>query len=454
MRVVVVGAGLAGCLFAMLLAKRGARVTLFERNPDPRPPEGRAGSSSSINLTLVERGFAALAAAGLRDQVRAISVPVNGRCIHVDRHDQEYQPYGNPGEALRSVSRATLNKLLLDAAARTPGVELRFGQRCIELDVEQGRLVFESAANGTRYAHTADLIVGADGARSTVRLALQRRHGVNFSQLYSRHTNKELRIPAEYARRAGLANDALHVWPRGDLMLLGFPNVDGDITCTLQLPSTDSPTSFAAIRTERGLLRLFEEHFADALPLIPDLVRDFFDHPEIPMVTIRCEPWSCARVTLIGDAAHAVWPAYGQGANAAFETCTILDACLARNGSDLRKALAEYEQLRRPDTNAIADLSERHFTELRSHLRDPRFLLRKRIERRVRSLFPEQRSLYERIAFTVTPYAEAIRQDVQFRRVVDAICASDELCADVEGAALERFIRAHFATASEEHASA
>ncbi len=187
---------------------------------------------------------------------------------------------------------------------------------------------------------------------------------------------------------------------------------------------------------------MFETHFPDAIPLIPDLEREFFENPQIPMVTIRCQPWFHAgKVVLLGDAAHAVWPSYGQGANAAFEDCEALDACLARHAPRVDHALEAYQALRRPNTEAIANLSEQHFTEIRSLIRDPRFLLRKRVERKVHALFPARRSLYETISFTRTPYAEAVRADADFRSVVDAVCASPALCADLDAAGTEHFIR-------------
>jgi kynurenine 3-monooxygenase len=445
-KVAIVGAGLAGTLLAIRLARRGAQVHVFERNPDLRGRTGRTGAS--MNLTLVERGLAALDEAGVGGRVRALCVPAYGRVVHVDAERTEYQPYGGAGEALYSVSRGGLNQLLLDAAEATPGVTIRFDARCTHVALDDGHLTFELGSRGERLEVDADLVLGADGVRSVIRSAMQREHGFNFSQLYSSHSNKELRIPAEAAATAGLRLDALHIWPRGDMMLIGFPNPDGSVTCTMHMPSRDGEASFAAIRTEADLAHMFATQFPDAIPLIPDLTREFFAHPELPMVTIRCAPWTHGgKIALIGDAAHAVWPSYGQGANAAFEDCSVLAACLARHEARIDLALAEYEALRRPNTNAIADLSEQHFTEIRSLIRDPRFLLRKRVERRVHALFPAHRSLYERVAFTRTPYAEAVHADAGFRRVVDAVCASSELCADLDAAATERFIRDHMQAA-------
>lgn len=423
--ILVVGAGLVGAVLSIYLAKLGHRVEMVDRNPDPRA--AWAPSFRSINLTICERGFTALDRVDAGDLVRAISVPCYGRVIHSPSGAIERQPYGSRREALYSVSRRDLNQVLLNLALARPGVSCSFAEKCLEVDLAQPEVTFQSSRSGEITKRRPDRVFGADGAFSAVRMQLQRTQRFNYSQEFLDQAYKELQVPPSPGGDWAIDGDAIHIWPRGHYMLIGFPNLDRSFTFSLHMPYTGEP-SFASIRDKDDLLALFRSSFPDALPLMPTLVEDFFGHPEASMVTIRCSPWSFRdRVALIGDAAHAIVPSYGQGANSGFEDCSVLYDCLREHDS-WRAAFLEYEERRRPNAQAIADLALEHFSELRSKVGDPEFLLRKEIERRLNEWYPDRYTpLYSLISFTNLPYVEAMRRDRAQQSLVDRVLALPRL---------------------------
>lgn len=421
-RVAVVGAGLVGTLLSIFLTRRGFRVDVYERRADLRGrdlPPGR-----SINLTLCTRGLRALERAGVRAEVEELAVPCYGRVMHDEAGATTFQPYGNRREAIHSVSRNDLNRRLIDLAESRHGVRFHFEEACVGIDLDRPALELRGSGSGPTRTVEADVVVGADGAFSAVRGHLQRTDRFDYSQHYVEQAYKELPLPAGEDGGWQLEGHALHIWPRGRYMLIGFPNLDGSFTLALHLPFEGDP-SFESVRTETDLERLFRRAFPDALPRIPDLAERFFAAPTTSMVTIRCAPWSHrGRVALVGDAAHAVVPSYGQGANCGFEDCAILDACLDAAGDDWARALAELERLRKPDADAIADLSLRHFRELQDLVADERFLLRKAVERRVNELFPDRFvPLYNLVSFTGLSYVEALEIEEEQQDLVDRILA-------------------------------
>ncbi len=409
-RVTVAGGGLGGALMAIFLARSGHDVELFERREDPRG--GRGAGGRSINLAISTRGLHALDRAGLSAEVLKVAVPMRGRMVHALSGETRFQPYGTrEDQAINSVSRSGLNLLLLNAAASHPGVRIHFGMRCTGADLATGAATFVDARTGALSTSTGDFVVGADGAFSAVRQEMQRHDGFNFRQDYLEHGYKELSMPPEDGGRFAMEPNALHIWPRGASMMIALPNFDGSYTCTCFWP-LQGPGSFEALRTEEEVLRHFRERYPDAVPRMPALAADYLGNPVGSLVTIRCSPWHHAgRVVLLGDACHAVVPFYGQGANAAFEDCVVLDECLARHPSDPASAFREYQTLRKENTDALADLSLANFVEMRDKTTSRLFLLEKRIEKGLHRLFPAWFvPLYTLVTFSRTPYARAVER--------------------------------------------
>lgn len=407
--VVVVGAGLAGALFACYLGRAGRSVQLHDRRPDPRRgPEQRG---RSINLALSIRGIHALADVGLADAVLADSILMRGRMMHALDGSLSFQTYGkDDSEALHSVSRAGLNRRLVEAAAQYPSVQMFFNRRCTGLDPGAGFMELHDDATGTPLRVETDVIIGADGAYSAVRAWMQRREGFNYQQEYLSHGYKELFITAGPGGSFRMEQNALHIWPRGNFMMIALPNCDGSFTGTLFWP-LEGPNSFAALKTQAEIVAFFHKQFPDVLPLIPDLAEQFLANPTGSLVTIRCWPWHIRRAVLVGDACHAVVPFLGQGMNAAFEDCAVLEQCLKEDDWQWEKAFARYETLRKQHADALADLCVANFEEMRDRVASPWFLLRKKLAVLLHALFPRwYLPLYTMIEFTRIPYAEAVRR--------------------------------------------
>jgi kynurenine 3-monooxygenase len=417
---VIVGAGLGGSLMATLLGRAGHRVELLERLPDPRAGAVEAGRS--INLAISARGLHALGEVGLRDEVLGIATPLHGRMIHPLRGRLVFQPYGTHGQAINSISRLALNQALLGAAENTGNVRPRFQRRCSDVDPAAGHAVTVDSRTGGGEERHDGVIVGADGAYSAVRGHLQRRERHDFSQVYLSHGYKELYIPPGAEGSPRLERHALHIWPRGGYMMMAMANLDGSFTVTLYL-GFEGPESFHWLRTPDDVSRFFVRAFPDAVSLLPSLGHDFFANPTGTLVTIRNRPWHHeGAVVLLGDAAHAIVPFFGQGANAAFEDCLSLSAALARYTGDCSRAFPAYEAERRPNADAIAELAIANFHEMRDKVASPAFRLEKRAEALLHRIFPDRFvPLYTMISFTRIPYAEARDRAARQRRAVRRI---------------------------------
>lgn len=442
-KIVIVGSGLVGPLLAACLAARGARVELYDRRDDPR----RAGADSgrSINLTLCERGLRALDRVGVGRRVRRLAIPAYGRVIHGVDGASVFQPYGCRGEAIHSISRNTLHETLLDLAEERPGITLRFGQKCRSIDPEQPRAVFADQETDEETEVAASRIFGADGVYSVVRRRLQDGGHLRCQRQYLEQGYKELDVPPGPDGGWVLDPNAIHIWPRGRRMLIGFANRDGSFTMALHLPF-EGEMSFRSIRSEADLRAVFRELFAGAEELLPRLAEDYFRRPATRMVTVRCFPWTFEdKVALVGDSAHAIVPSYGQGANFGFEGCSFLEDCLEVAGGDWRRAFQRYEMMRHPNAEAIADLALEHFHELQEHVSDPRFHLRKRLERRIDELYPETYSaLYALISFTDKPYIEARRIARETRGKIDRLLEIEGAEEMLERGEMDALIRQAF----------
>lgn len=415
-RVVIAGAGLAGALLACMLGRRGVPVLLCERRADPRI--GGYSGGRSINLALSVRGLTALRAVGLEDAVLRDAIPMRGRMIHDASGGTAFQPYSRvAGDAINSVSRGRLNMTLLDAAEASPGVEIRFEHRCVDADPDAASATFERA-DGSTVTIGGRVLVGADGAFSAVRGRLQRAERFEFSQSWLAHGYRELTIPPRADGAFALQPDALHIWPRGGAMMIALPNADRTFTGTLFWPLEELERA----RDDAAVRAYFRQVYPDAVPLMPDLAREFRTNPVGSLVTIRCAPWHWRdRVVLVGDAAHAIVPFYGQGMNAAFEDCRVLCDLLDGAGGDWARTLPAYTAVRKPDGDAIADLALANFVEMRDHVGSRLFLARKKAEKVLHRLFPRAcLPLYNMISFSSIPYSTARRIAERRRRLLHA----------------------------------
>jgi len=404
----IVGAGLAGALLALLLARRGLAVTLYERRPDPRqvrPERGR-----SINLALAARGLQALARATVLERVRPLLIPMRGRMVHERGGAAALQPYGQrEHEVIYSVGRADLNRVLIEEAARHAGVSVRFNQQCLGADLQARELSLRDGDSGREYQVPLGPTIATDGAGSAVRASLAAAGLVRVREDWLDHDYKELTLPPQSA--TALEPHALHIWPRGGFMLIALPNTDGSFTATLFLARTGAQ-SFAALDTSSAVQEFFAHEFPDALPLLPDLAAQFAAHPQGQLGTVHAAPWHLAgEVLLLGDAAHAIVPFHGQGMNAAFEDCAELDALLGEP-PEWAELFARFEQARRPNTAAIAQMALENYLEMRDAVLDAGFVRRKALAMALERRFP-QRFIprYSMVMFhPEIPYAEAQRR--------------------------------------------
>jgi kynurenine 3-monooxygenase len=417
----VVGGGLGGSLLATRLGRAGFEVDVYEMRGDMRVESIAAGRS--INLALSHRGICALDEVGLANEALSQAIPMKGRMIHSTEGALNFQPYGTePNQAIYSISRAALNMVLLDAATECPGVRLFFHERCTHLDLETGAVEFAHGDSSRKSVVEDRVVLGADGAFSAVRQRMQRLDRFNYRQDYLEHGYKELTIPPGSRGSHALEKNALHIWPRKSFMMIALPNLDGSFTCTLFFP-LDGPVSFAALKTESDLQAFFEGTFPDAVPLMPDLAGEFFRNPTSTLVTIRCGPWFVRdRVALVGDAAHAVVPFYGQGMNAAFEDVLVLRETLERHPDEIEKAFAEYYRLRKPDADALAELALENFVEMRDKTGNRLFRVKKTMDHALHRLFPRGYvPLYTMITFTRMSYAAARRRATLQNRIVATV---------------------------------
>ncbi len=432
--ITVFGAGLAGTLCAVRFARLGYKVELFERRADPRVA-GAAGGRS-INLALSTRGIEALREMGLADEVLADGILMRGRAIHPLHGELAFQPYSaDEKKGIYSISRGGLNETLLNAASNEPNINITFSARCTAVDFDTMHATVEDlrpGGPGVKHTKKCEVIIGGDGAFSAVRSSMMKRDRFDYHQYYQTHGYKELEIPPA-ENESGLFGkfrinpNALHIWPRRSYMMIALPNADGSFTCTLFAPF-DGEHGFDRVKTRDDARRYFEKRFPDAIQHMPTLLDDFERNPVSSLVTVKCFPWTLdGRVALIGDAAHAVVPFYGQGMNASFEDVHVLGECVEKHGAgaDLDAAFAEYQARRKPAGDAIADLAVDNFVEMRDHVGSQTFRRKKQFEHWLARTFPNRYlPLYEMVTFSTIPYHEAVkRARLQDRIVLAVLCA-------------------------------
>ena len=440
----VVGAGLVGSLWTALLAKRGYRVDVYERRTDSRKA-GYAGGRS-INLALSNRGWKALERAGLAEAIAREAIPMSHRVMHAVDGTLVRQPYGKDGQAIYSVSRGGLNEQLMTLAEQSGNVHLHFDRKCVDVDLKTGAAAFESGDGSVELVEPG-LLFATDGAYSAIRSAMIKTDRYQYQQQYIDHGYKELHIPAGPDGSYHMEKNALHIWPRGGYMLIALPNPDGSFTLTLFF-AWEGPESFASLPTTEDAEAFFARIFPDALSLMPDFRAQWDTNPASSLVIMRCDPWQFnGTVALIGDAAHAIVPFYGQGMNAGFEDCTVLDDLLDAHGEDWANVLPQYSRKQKPNGDAIAELALLNFIEMRDLVGQPEFLLQKKIEAWFSNKHPDRWTpLYTQVTFSHTPYSEALangrRQEAIMREVM-ALPGIEERWdgAEVEALLLERTAR-------------
>ncbi|HEU4469561.1 MAG TPA: NAD(P)/FAD-dependent oxidoreductase [Flavisolibacter sp.] len=440
--VVVIGAGLVGSLLSIYLAKRGYKVSIYERRGDMRREKVEAGRS--INLALSDRGIKALEEVGIAGEVLRIAIPMHGRFIHHAGGGHAIQPYGKQGQYINSVSRGELNGKLMDLAEKH-GITIHFNRRCAQVNWKQNEIQFAHTANQGIETVSFDLCFGADGAYSSARLAHMLAHDrFDYQQYYIDCGYKELHIPSGPGNSFLLDKNALHIWPRKDYMLIALPNLDGSFTGTLFFPF-EGPLSFERLQTPEAVDRFFGETFPDLVPLVPDLSRQFFAHPTSSLVTVKCFPWIREdRFCLLGDAAHAIVPFFGQGMNAGFEDCSVLNRLMEQYGEDWALILEEFQQSRKPDADAIADLAINNFIEMRSRTADPSFLLQKKIEARLHEHHPEKWiPAYSQVTFSPhIRYSEALQNSLRQEAIMQQVMKLEGIENNWDSAEVERAILA------------
>ena len=427
-KIAIIGAGPAGSLLAIYLAQRGMAVDVYEARGDMRKQKMSAGRS--INMALSNRGIAALRQVGMDEFMLKAAIPMHGRMIHAASGDTKLLPYsGRSGEYINSISRGGLNAALMDAAERHPNVAIHFGDAVADIDADGG--VIEFASGKTAEFETA---IAADGAGSVVRRSLERSlPGFASSSEFLDHAYKELHIPpGPTGKQFQLEKEALHIWPRHQFMIIALPNLDGSFTCTLFISQKSSDAaadepSFERLADETTVDRFFRDEFPDAYQLMPTLTEDFFNNPVGSLGTVKCGPWNIdGRVLILGDAAHAVVPFYGQGMNCAFEDVRILDELIDRHGSDWPTIFDSFYKVRKPNADAIADMAVDNFYEMRDRVADPIFQRKRSLETRLEQTFPDYFSKYSMVTFREDlPYTEAKRRGEAQDELLMEICRNE-----------------------------
>ena len=447
--ITLVGAGLAGSLLATFLARRGFRVEVYEKRPDIRRESTGAGKAGrSINLAMSIRGIHALDQVGLQDEILDMAIPMAGRMIHPLEGDLGFQPYGQKDdEVIYSVSRGELNRTLMNAAEREDGVRFHFNARCAGLEFRTGVLYIRDDATNHVHSLRPKRIIGVDGSASAIRTAMMNAGRFDLSQQFLTHGYKELTIPSGPNGSFRMPPKALHIWPRGLYMLIALPNLDGSFTCTLFFPH-EGEYSFDTLVTPEKVRDFFSQQFPDATALMPDLTTLFRNNPTGSLVTLKCFPWHYEdKVLLLGDAAHAIVPFFGQGMNCAFEDCTILDECIETYWPDWARIFESFGRRRKENTDAIADMALANYVEMRDLVNDPAFQIKQKVgfllERRFPDVFIPR---YSMVSFHRVPYTEALHRGEIQDEILRELCAAASSEDQVDWNRADRLVKERLGT--------
>jgi kynurenine 3-monooxygenase len=426
-KAIIIGAGLVGSLWAVYLAKEGYKVTIYERRTDIRKTVISAGKS--INLALSNRGWKALDKVGVGDEIRKFAIPMYGRMMHDLEGNLTYQQYGSNDQAIYSVSRGLVNARMMDMAEQKGNATIFFQHECRKVDLEKGIVYLTNNQTNEEFEDQADLVFAIDGAFSAVRYnSMQKLDRFNFSQNFIADGYREILLPANEDGSSKMDTSALHIWPRGRFMMIALANNDNSFTCTLFMPHSDHKYAFDKLITKENVNDFFQEVFPDFYEMLPSISEEWEKHKLASLAIVRCYPWSAGKVVLMGDAAHATVPFYGQGMNAGFEDCTVLSELIEKHGGNWEAILEEYNRERKPDGDALQDLSLGNYFEMRDFVADPMFLLRKKIEAKFSTLYPDKwMPLYSQVTFSSIRYSVALKQGEVQKGIMDQIMEQSDI---------------------------
>jgi kynurenine 3-monooxygenase len=433
---IIIGAGLVGSLWAVYLSKAGYKVTIYERRPDIRKAEISAGKS--INLALSVRGWTALDAVGVGDEIRKIAIPMSGRIMHDLEGNLTYQPYGKEGQAIYSVSRGKVNATMMDIAENHGNATIHYNHDCLKTDLNKGIAYIKNNLTGEQFEVQADVIFAADGAFSAVRYnSMQKLDRFNYSQNYIADGYREILLPANADGSYRLDKNALHIWPRGRFMMIALANEDGSFTCTLFMPHEGDKFAFDKLTSKEAVNDFFQTVFPDFYEMMPNIADAWEDHPLSNLAIIRCYPWAHGKVALMGDAAHATVPFYGQGMNAGFEDCTVMNRLMQKHNENWEAIFEEYSIERKPDGDALQDLSLDNYFVMRDFVADPDFLLRKKIEAKFSEMYPNKwLPLYSQVTFSNIRYSVAYNQGKKQSEIMDNVMDIENIHENWDSAAV------------------
>ena len=436
----MIGAGLTGPLLATYLAQQGYSVEIFERRPDMRKESISAGRS--INLALSTRGNHALKEVGLYDKIKPNTIPMKGRMIHDLNGNTHLQPYGQKeNEVIFSVSRAHLNMELMTLAEETGNVTIRFNHQLLSADLEQNKLLFQLSDSLEKIEWSFNRVIGCDGSASILRKSIVEKADIQYVKKPLGHGYKELTIPPMKSGKFQIEPNALHIWPRGNHMLIALPNNDCSFTCTLFFPMIGK-TSFETVKTEKDIFDLFQSQFPDAIKLIPNLVEDFQKNPTGDLASVYCKPWHLGdKALLIGDAAHAVAPFFGQGMNASFQDCSTLAKLMDQNENDWNTIFNAFSSTQVENGHAIADMALENYLEMRDHVNDPEYKKRRNMELKLERMFPGQFiPRYSMVSFHQIPYAEVYQRGEKQFKIISDVLKADPSGQSIDKAMVEKML--------------